>query len=168
MESTTSSGAVNFPPHNFPEVIYRATQKRCHQSEHQRQRQRQPRAGRRATKRATTIRVQPGVHTAARRSALECHREGQIPRGGAQLDISEEGDAVRDLLETAREAYERKKTASRLAAAKRRTAKKAGAAAVLESARAALEAAPAAALEAAPAVESLAPTPDTEPTPLPA
>ena len=71
------------------------------------------------------------------------------------------GDDVRELLENACIAYERKKLASRLGASRRRAAKEVGAAAV-----AVLEAAPAA-LEAAPAVESLAPAPDTEPTPLP-
>ena len=64
------------------------------------------------------------------------------------LDLTADEDAVRDLLETAREAYERKKAGSRLAAAKRRASKKAGAAAALESAPAAFEAAPADALEA--------------------
>ena len=72
------------------------------------------------------------------------------------LDLSADDDAVRDLVETAREAYARKKAGSRASAAKRRAAKKATAAleAAVEPLEAALEAAPAtleAALEAAPA-----------------
>ena len=67
------------------------------------------------------------------------------------LDLSADDDAVRDLVETARSAYERKKEGSRASAAKRRAAKKATAALEVEP----LEAAPAdAALEAAPATES--------------
>ena len=51
------------------------------------------------------------------------------------LDLSEDNDAVRDLVETAREAYERKKAGSRASAAKRRSAAKAKAApAALETA----------------------------------
>ena len=64
------------------------------------------------------------------------------------LDLTADDDAVRDLLESARAAYERKKEGSRASAAKRRASKKAVAAATLEAARAALEAAPADALEA--------------------
>ena len=58
------------------------------------------------------------------------------------LDLSADDDAVRDLVETARSAYERKKEGSRASAAKRRAAKKA---------TAALEVEPEAAIEAAPA-----------------
>ena len=74
------------------------------------------------------------------------------------LDLSADDDAVRELLESAREAYERKKAGSRASAAKRRAAKKATAALEVEPLEAVLEAAPA----DAPAVE-----PPAEPTPLP-
>ena len=68
------------------------------------------------------------------------------------LDLSAEDDCVRDLIETARWAYERKEEGSRASAAKRRAAKKATAALEVEQ----LEAAPA----DAPAVE-----PPAEPLP---
>ena len=50
------------------------------------------------------------------------------------LDLTADDDAVRDLVSTAREAYERKKAGSRASAAKRRSAKKSLAAAALETA----------------------------------
>ena len=65
------------------------------------------------------------------------------------LDLSADDDYVRDLIETARSAYERKKAGSRASAAKRRAA-----------AKAALEAAPA----DAPAVEPAGEPPE-EPLP---
>ena len=68
------------------------------------------------------------------------------------LDLAADDDAVRDLIETAREAYERKKAGSRASAARRRSAAKAKAAPEVEP------------LEAAPAD---APAPAAEPTPLP-
>ena len=77
------------------------------------------------------------------------------------FDLSADDDYVRDLIESARSAYQKKKEGSRLAAAKRRAAKKSVAAAALEAAVEPLEAA-VEPLEAAPAVE-----PPAEPTPLP-
>ena len=56
------------------------------------------------------------------------------------LDLSADDDAVRDLVESAHSAYQKKKESSRLAAAKRRASKK-SAAAALEAAVEPLEAA---------------------------
>ena len=79
-------------------------------------------------------------------AALERRREGQSTRGVRGLDLTADDDAVRDLLETARAAYEKKKEGSRTSAAKRRAEKKATTKAALEARNA---------LEAAPAVEPL-------------